>query len=138
MYYNGDARKVARGSRLFSRPNSAMFMLPRSERIHLQKDFERIFQKGRAYHSQFLVLKTVHNDLSVNRFAVVVSNKISKKATERNRLKRRIRGILRKETKRIKKQGNDWVLLTKNGILALKYPQIEQIVENLLKKASLL
>jgi len=64
-------------------------MLPKERRICLKRDFEHIFSSGRSINGKLFRLKFLKNSLSLNRFAVVVSSKVSKKAVIRNRVRRR-------------------------------------------------
>ena len=52
---------------------------------------ETKFNKGDLYTSPFFVLRLAKNEKSFNRFGFVVSKKIDKRATARNRIKRQIR-----------------------------------------------
>tara|TARA_B100001250_G_C19311067_1_gene576286 strand:- start:177 stop:563 length:387 start_codon:yes stop_codon:yes gene_type:complete len=75
-------------------------VLPKPMRIKGHKNFDYIIKAGRRYHSHSLLLRSVKskwiknpsNTRQVNesqfRCAVSISNKVSKKAVERNRLKR--------------------------------------------------
>ena len=75
-------------------------VLPRDQRLRGRYVFDRIYQKGRRLHGQWMVLRTLqsqpellrpdprdHNPRS-SRLAVVVSTKVSKRAVQRNRLRR--------------------------------------------------
>ncbi|MBU1132494.1 ribonuclease P protein component [Patescibacteria group bacterium] len=72
-------------------------MLPKTNRITKQKEFDRFF--GKNFHqvrginlsSSHLILKYYPNNRTVSRFGLLVSNKIDKRATARNRIKRQLR-----------------------------------------------
>lgn len=71
-------------------------MLPRSRRLVSDKDYKEVYKFGSSVRGKFfkiLFLKTNNEDMS--KAGVVVSNKVSKKATERNRIKRVVRSFLR-------------------------------------------
>ena len=70
-------------------PNTKSSMFGRSSRIRLSRDYERLFQYGRSFHTPYLTLKTVQNQQDLNRFGIVVSNKVDKRAVVRNKMKRR-------------------------------------------------
>ena len=57
-------------------------------------DFERLFKNGNKAYSPYCNLRYAANGLDYCRFAVIVSNKISKKATVRNKLRRRIKAVI--------------------------------------------
>jgi ribonuclease P protein component len=77
-------------------------MLPKNNRIKKKKDFEIIFKKGKSYKNSVLILKVLNGSLETSRFAVVVSQKVSKKATERNKIRRRITSVIETNFKDIK------------------------------------
>jgi ribonuclease P protein component len=52
-------------------------------------EFKEVFTLGNTTHTPLFLIKTKKNNLTHPRFAIVVSKKISKKAVERNYLKRR-------------------------------------------------
>jgi ribonuclease P protein component len=112
-------------------------MLKKEFRLRKQKDFERIFKKGFYFSEKFLMLKSVNNDLRVSRFGIIVSNKISKKASERNRTKRLLRESIRLLQKDIK-PGLDCVFIAKDGIINKDFEEVKSSVEKLLRRSGLL
>lgn len=107
-------------------------MLAKQNRLTKKKDFERIYRKGKTIKNDFLVLKTAPNNLGVNRFVFVVSQKISKKAVIRNKIKRRLRELTRLN---INKMGNgrDFIFVTLPGIEKKEFRQLKEIFKNLIK-----
>jgi len=93
---------------------------------------------GRPTFGRFLGLKTLPNRLEKSRYCFVISTKISKKATKRNLLKRRLREITRLSLLRLV-GGYDVVVLTKpnSGILEKTYSELETELSGLLKKGRL-
>jgi ribonuclease P protein component len=80
--------------------------LPRSRRLHLKRDFERIIQGGLKYHTSGLVLwGEVSHQAGPARFAVVVSKKLGP-AVVRNRTKRILREAFRTLPVRLKPGAN--------------------------------
>jgi ribonuclease P protein component len=67
---------------------------------------------------------------------VIVSNKVSKKAILRNRIKRQIREIVRLSLKKIK-PGFDCVLIAKKPITEATHQEVEQTIVNIFKKLNL-
>lgn len=82
----------------------------------------------------FFLLKYARNGLAHNRYGFVVSKKVSKKATERNKAKRRLRDIVRTSPQSAI-QGYDVVFVVKKGIVAARFDEIKNITRNALKKA---
>jgi len=72
-------------------------MFSQSHRLTKTKDIERVFKQGRAYYHELLGIKALKNGLDKSRFTVIISLKVSKKAIQRNLLKRQIRSILKTE-----------------------------------------
>jgi len=58
-------------------------------------------KKGRILKTPFFLVKIFPSTLGFSRFGAVVSSKTSKKATERNRLKRRVYDFLGGEGKKL-------------------------------------
>ena len=71
-------------------------MLKKENRITKKKEFDQIFSKGRSRYTDFLGVKSLNNGLTFNRFGIIISNKVSKKAVTRNLIRRRIRSELSK------------------------------------------
>ena len=111
-------------------------MFKKENRLTKQKDFDNIFKKGRSVFNKVLGLKVITNDLNINRFGVIVSNKISKKAVERNKIKRRIREVLKKEEPVLKK-GYDIVVIALAEAKQKEYQDLEQTLKEKLSKLAL-
>lgn len=69
-------------------------MLPRQHRITQPRDFARLYRTGKRYRNRFATLFFLRSDERV-RAGFVVSAKVAKKSTERNRIKRILRGHFR-------------------------------------------
>lgn len=112
-------------------------MLPILNRLIKKKDFEIVFKKGRGHNGDFLFLKILKNNLSYSRFGFVVSQKISKKATIRNKIKRRLREIIKLKKLEIKK-GFDVILVAKPKISQIDFKTLKDELDKLFQKASLI
>jgi ribonuclease P protein component len=112
-------------------------MLKKELRIRKQKDFDRIFSNGSFYSEAFLAIKVSKNDFGFSRFAFIVSNKVSKKAHERNRIKRLLRESVRLSLLEIK-QGIDIVFIVRTDISGRSIVEVASVVDRLLKKSGLL
>jgi ribonuclease P protein component len=93
----------------------------------VNRDFEKVKKEGTLYQSDnFGVSVLDRGDDGYTRFGIIVSNKISKLSTQRNRIKRAFRDGLRYNLNRIKK-GYDVVFLAK--------PSLERmIVDDIMKE----
>jgi ribonuclease P protein component len=112
-------------------------MLKKEFRLRKQKDFENVFNRGAYFSEKFLMLKAVENNLSFSRFGFVVSKKISKKAVERNRVKRLMSESIRLSQEKIK-PGFDVVFVSRVGAVDKSFEEIKEPMEKLLKKLGLL
>lgn len=112
-------------------------MLPRPHRLTKEKDFERVYRKGKFFAQDFLICKILENNFNLTRFGIVVGIKVSKKTTKRNQVKRRLREMVRLKLDKIKK-GFDVIVIVKPEIVNKEYQEIDKIVIKLFKKAGLL
>lgn len=113
-------------------------MLAKQYRLKKNKDFELVFKRGKTFDSKLLFLKTIkRNNLKVSRFGLVVGTKISKKATIRNKIKRRLRDVIRKKLEDIK-PGFDVIIGAKAGVVDKNYQEIKEEFKGLLEKAGVL
>ena len=108
-------------------------MLAKKFRLTKQNDFNKILKTGRFISGRFIFLKTLKNNFDFSRFTIVVSVKISKKAVVRNKIKRRMRAIAQNNYEKIR-PGYDIMIMTKPGIDALEYCEIEKELIDLLHK----
>lgn len=112
-------------------------MLPKLNQLKNERDFERIFKRGKTYKDNLLTLRMAPNDLRTSRFGFVVSRKVSKKATIRNLLKRRLRAIIRAELPRVR-PGIDGVIIAAPGLEMQKFGELKKTLGNLFKKSRLI
>lgn len=113
-------------------------MLPYSQRVR-KEYFEEIFKKGSFFGGKFLnlnILKKSKNSLKYSCFAFSVSQKVSKSAVLRNKLRRRGYSIIQKKIENIK-PGYLCVFVLKKGVLDLNFDQLSGELEKLLNKADL-
>ena len=72
------------------------------------------FDKSRSVSTLQFIVKVKPNTLLFNRFGVIVSKKIDKRAVVRNRIKRLIHSIIEEVYKKMK-YGNDILILVRNN-----------------------
>lgn len=83
------------------------------------------------------ILKTKSNGLLLNRFGIVVSKKIDKKAVIRNKIKRIFRSSL-VDLNNNMTVGHDILFIVKPGILSKKKEEIQLAIKSTLEKAELI
>jgi ribonuclease P protein component len=112
-------------------------MLPDKNRLKGALNFEKVKTRGEMYQSDnFGLLVREREDNNPSRFGIIVSTKISKKATDRNRIKRTLRKAIRLNLDKIKK-GRDVVVLAKNGLLLLNAKEVEKEITDSFIKTNL-
>ena len=98
--------------------------------------FRDIRQRGRAYTSDLLVLCALPNELPYSRFGFAVNSRIGN-AVVRNRIKRRLREVMRLRMQRIR-PGWDIICIARRPIRSADYLQMEAACARLLRRAHLL
>jgi ribonuclease P protein component len=112
-------------------------MLPKANRLRKKRDFERVFQKGRGFKEDFLFFKVVENHLKNSRFGFIVNKNFSPKASLRNKMKRRLRELVRTKLSEIKK-GVDGILIAYPGLENKDFWEIEEIITRLFQRAKII
>lgn len=77
--------------------------LPSANRLKHRNEFRAVYKKGQRYSGKYLILRTFRVASSVKgeatlpptQIGISISQKVSKKAVVRNRIKRQIRAIMR-------------------------------------------
>ncbi|MGB9847971.1 MAG: ribonuclease P protein component [Patescibacteria group bacterium] len=111
--------------------------MKKREIIRRTKDFELIFNNGqREKNKDLTIIYFRHPQNKINRFAFLISKKVSKKAHERNLLKRRLKAIC--DELNFKEKGYDLVFIPRPSLLKKKFSELKEITEKLLRQASLI
>ena len=87
--------------------------LPTKNRIKSKKDLDQLFKKGTTVKGAFLFIKYIKNNLQFSRFIVIVSARLYKKSSSRNRIKRIINEQLKLSLDNIE-NGYDILISVKN------------------------
>jgi len=118
------------------------FTFRKEERLHFDKEFRRIFKKGRALrNSGFTMFAYKRSELSESsiknaRLGLVLSRKVGM-AVDRNRIKRQLREIFRLN-KHTLRQDFDIVFMAREKLAPFKYDKLQGIVFNLWERAKVL
>lgn len=112
-------------------------MLPEINRLKKKKDFENVLKKGKGYKEDFLYLKIIKNNLKNSRFGFIVSNKFSKKAVIRNKIKRRLKSLTEIKLSKIEK-GIDGVIIVRPGLEINDFWELEEKINKLFEKAKII
>lgn len=107
-------------------------MLPKNSRIS-RKEFPNLLKSSSFYHSPHFSLRVAHS--TKPQIAVSVSKKISKKATDRNTVRRKTYSVIYKYLKRLKPKM--MLFVAKKGADNIKGVNLEKEIDNLLSVAGL-
>jgi ribonuclease P protein component len=100
-------------------------MLKKKERL-TKKQFDRSFSVGKRYHSP--VIQLIHENTTDFHGAAVVGKKVFKKAVDRNRLRRRMYGVLYRYQKTYPLNGT-FILIAKPSLKEVSKSEFTQKVE---------
>jgi len=111
-------------------------MLSSKNRLRKKSDIDNVFKHGKTVAGRFVFLKALKNGLENNRFAFVVSLKVSKRAVDRNKIKRRLREIIKQSLDKSSgqaglKQGFDFVIVAKPLICNKNFQEIKQDINEI-------
>jgi len=112
-------------------------MLSKKHKLKRNNDFKKVLKQGRDYQQDFIRLKVLKNNLEISRFGFMAGLKISKKATQRNKIRRQLEEVVRLNLNKID-PGFDLVILVSPEIIEKNYQAIEKTLLGLFKKAKLL
>lgn len=113
----------------------AKTMLKKQHRLAKTKEIKAVFERGRGFFNPNFSLKHNPERLAGARFTVVVSTRVSKNATQRNRLKRLIREFIRLHLKNFRP--GDYVVSLRPQALNLAGKELVLSLEKLLIQAKI-
>ena len=102
-------------------------------RLRKGSDFARVHRHGRRWSDSLLTLRALANETDFSRFGFLVSRRVGE-AVVRNRVKRRLREIARRETVL---KGWDLVFIARPATAGASFGAIEAAVKGLLRRGSL-
>lgn len=108
-------------------------MLPRIYKLTKKRDIENLAKTGRRLGSVFFNVKYKKSAHTKERYLIVVSAKVSKKAVERNKVRRRVREIIRTEMLG-DLGGFDIMVVVKDSALRAGFDALKSDLLNLLVK----
>jgi len=112
-------------------------MLPKANRLLKKEDFQKAWKGGGSFYTKNLGFKLRKTTNTTLKLGVVVSNKISKLATVRNKIKRRIRVLIAKKLLQFKKNA-DLVLIVIPGLETKDILETEKMITKLLQRANII
>lgn len=109
-------------------------MLTKLHRIKKKKDFDDIFKKGGIFKSKTLIFRFLKNNLGFDRAGFVTSQKVSKKAVVRNKIRRRLSEAVGQNLRIKTEKGIDLVLIAQPGIEKEDFTGIKNIIDKFFQK----
>lgn len=106
---------------------------PRSHRLLTSADFRRVFRQRRKVATRHASLHLSRNGLDHARLGLTVSRKVSKKAVQRNRIKRLVREYFRKHN--VILNGTDVVFTAFPGCAELTNEALVDVLDKLWQRA---
>jgi ribonuclease P protein component len=103
--------------------------------IKKNKDFKKVYKYGKSYADRNLVFFILDNKKKETRFGITTAKKINKAVT-RNKIRRRLKEIVRKNICNIKK-GYDVVVMSRVRGRDCSYKELENSFMSLAKKTNL-
>jgi len=102
--------------------------LSSKERLKKDKEFQIVFREGKkVWIDSILLIIYKPNDLNYRRLGIIVSKKI-KKATQRNKVKRRVRELFRRN-KDLFPENCDIIIIPHPNLLNFKYRDFVGVVK---------
>jgi len=93
--------------------------------LRRKKDFDQVFKSGQSFYNHLFIIKSLENNLNINRLGIIIGLKVSKKAVIRNKIKRQIREIFRKYIKENPLNSKDFVIIVSKNIVGKNQLEIE-------------
>ncbi|TJY41702.1 ribonuclease P protein component [Cohnella pontilimi] len=111
--------------------------MQRKMRLRKREDFNRIYRHGHSFaNSQFVVYWRKQTEQGCFRLGVSASSKLGG-AVVRNRMRRRVKEIVRLNAGKLQEQF-DLILIVRKPALRLAYKEMEGSVLHVLRKAGLM
>ena len=112
--------------------------LPKEERLAKTKDFRYVYEKGASFKVRELVLYRLANGLDKNRIGLSIGRAKVALASRRNRIKRLVREIYRKNKTKFLKGFDIVVVVKRDPGAVISYKNIEKTFIELAKGSGLL
>ncbi|MCR4408217.1 MAG: ribonuclease P protein component [Anaerolineae bacterium] len=110
--------------------------MEKTYRLRKNEQFQKVRNEGRSWSNRWLVLCALRNGLPYNRFGFTASRRLGS-AVVRNRARRLMREAVRLRREALS-PGWDLVLVARSPLREASFHEVDQAVEQLLRRARLL
>ena len=108
------------------------------ESLKKNKEFKKVYENGKSYATRNLVIYCLNYEKGKkNRYGLSVSTKIGN-AVVRNRLKRRLREIIREFEKEKEFKGYDIIFIARKPVAQIDYQHLKRDVKKLYQKMNII
>ena len=105
-------------------------MFARAHRLRTSREIQTVFKRGNRASVGAVSCFFVSKPGSLEKITVIVDNKVSKKAVDRNLIKRRLRAALRE----LHPPKGDLIIRARLGVLEKSYPQLREELQKCLNR----
>ena len=113
-------------------------MLAQRFRFHGHGSLRFVYRNGNAVRTQYLTIKHTQNPRRKHsRIAVVVSKKVLKSAVGRNRIRRRVYEVFRRELPQLRDKSDIVCIVTSAEVRSLDHDELTKVIQEALKSGGL-
>lgn len=113
-------------------------MLQKKNRFHGYGSLRFVYSKGKVARSSLFIVKyTTNPRRKHSRFAVVVSKKVLKSAVGRNRIRRRVYEVVRREQPQLIDAIDVAIIVISAEVLSIDYDNLRGTIKTVFSKAGL-
>lgn len=112
-------------------------MLPRDYRLHSSSQIQGVLARGRAVREGPFTIKFIFTQSAHPRFAFIVPAQVSKKATDRNKVRRRASAVVEAGMKEGRLAPAEAVVLAYKGASDMAFTDTQVLLMKLLTRAGL-
>lgn len=110
-------------------------MLNKRYRFHSRGGVRYVYSHGKTVRGQKVSLVFVPNEKGFTRVAVVVSKKVDKTAVGRNRIRRRVYEVIRKNFEYLPKKMDYIFVIYTSDAKTMKNPELESLLGGLVEES---
>lgn len=104
-----------------------------NHRLQKKKEIDLVFKKGKSFREGLLVLKVLRKESGTYRIAFIISQKVSKRANIRNKLRRRLKSIIEELLGKEKNVSKDILLIAMPGLEKMEYEELRNLMKKCLR-----